>query len=174
MKTKKTLSEETKLKISKSNKGTVHSLESRMIQSKKMKGKIPWNKGKTGVFSNESKLKMSRNSIGQVAWNRGKTGIYSEKTLIKMSAAQRGEKSYRWNENRNSYGLLHMSVRQQLGKPNECENCGLIDNEHPRRFNWANISGEYKEDLSDWARLCIICHKLFDGHYGKNQYNKEN
>ena len=30
------------------------------------------------------------------------------------------------------------------------------------RFEWANISGEYKRDLNDWMNLCVSCHKKYD------------
>lgn len=38
------------------------------------KGRVPWNKGKTGVYSKEVLQKMSTSSKGQIAWNKGKTG----------------------------------------------------------------------------------------------------
>jgi len=29
-------------------------------------------------------------------------------------------------------------------------------------MNWANLSGQYKRDISDWVELCAKCHKNFD------------
>lgn len=58
------------------------------------------------------------------------------------------------------YVLLHQRVNKQLGQLKECENCGTKD---AKSYDWANISGEYKEELSDWARLCRLCHGLIDG-----------
>lgn len=64
-----------------------------------MKGKTPWNKGKTGVqaswckrkhidnhwtgkhHTEETKQKISNSKIGNTPWNKGKTGIYSKETL---------------------------------------------------------------------------------------------
>lgn len=61
----------------------------------------------------------------------------------------------------NNYHHIHHWVKKQLGKPCKCENCGLVDN-NSRRFHWANISGDYLKDTSDWLRLCASCHKTYD------------
>lgn len=61
----------------------------------------------------------------------------------------------------NEYASLHHWVRYRLGKPEICENCdGLAGGV---RYHWANISGEYKRELDDWARLCSRCHTYIDG-----------
>lgn len=58
------------------------------------------------------------------------------------------------------YRSLHQWVARRLGTPQLCENC---DNASGSTiFDWANISGEYQKDLSDWARLCRWCHQNFD------------
>ena len=54
------------------------------------KCKVPWNKGKTGVYTEETIIKMSESTKGQVAWNKGKTGVYTEESLLKMSKARKG------------------------------------------------------------------------------------
>ena len=33
-----------------------------------------------------------------------------------------------------------------------------------RRIQWANISGNYLEEKTDWIALCVPCHKKFDKH----------
>lgn len=60
------------------------------------------------------------------------------------------------------YILIHQKIRTRLGKPVSCEVC----NESDRALDWANISGEYQLDTSDWASLCRPCHRDFDGHSG--------
>jgi len=60
------------------------------------------------------------------------------------------------------YNMLHRWVARNLGKPSECENCGRTD---ATKYHWANISGEYLWDLSDWARLCPNCHALIDARW---------
>lgn len=63
-----------------------------------------------------------------------------------------------------SYRTLHRYIEKELGKPQYCRNCGA--NEIPegkkRWFQWANVSGLYKKELSDWIRLCIPCHVAYD------------
>ena len=72
----------------------------------------------------------------------------------------RGANHHLWKADSVSYHAIHKWVIRYLGQPNECENCGTTD---AAAFDWANISGEYRRDLSDWARLCRSCHHLIDG-----------
>lgn len=65
-----------------------------------------------------------------------------------------------WKGDKANYYSLHHWVERWLGSPSECENCGTTE---ASRYEWANISGEYKRDLADWARLCKQCHVLYDG-----------
>lgn len=77
-----------------------------------------------------------------------------------LKTIRREEQSPNWTGNNVSYDAVHAWVKKHLGRPMECENC-----EYPHfsyTFEWANISGEYKRDLSDWARLCRVCHMAFD------------
>ena len=97
---------------------------------------------------------------GIAPWNKGKTGVYSKNTLKKISEGASGERSSQWVGDNVSYTGLHGWINRQLGKPNWCENCGLTT---AKVYDWANISGEYKRDLNDWARLCRRCHMLIDG-----------
>lgn len=57
-----------------------------------------------------------------------------------------------------SYSAHHHWAKYHLGKASKCENCETVEG----RFEWANLSGEYKRELSDWASLCILCHRLID------------
>lgn len=61
----------------------------------------------------------------------------------------------------NEYRYIHRWVAKQLGTPSKCENCLTLE---ASRFEWANLSGEYIEDISDWARLCRRCHRLIDNN----------
>lgn len=60
---------------------------------------------------------------------------------------------------KNEYVSLHVWVRKCLGTPSLCENCGT---DTSKKFEWANLSGEYRRELDDWARLCKVCHCLID------------
>lgn len=58
------------------------------------------------------------------------------------------------------YTNIHSKIRRRFGTPSVCEDCkGLFSG---RFIHWANVSGEYKEDRSDWKRLCAKCHKNRD------------
>ena len=59
------------------------------------------------------------------------------------------------NTHRPGYRSLHLWVERRLGKRQECWECGTTED---RRYHWANISGEYKRETSDWRRLCVPCH----------------
>ena len=62
----------------------------------KCPSRVPWNKGKTGIYSDESLNKMSNSKKGKPAWNKGKTGIYSDETLRKISDSGKGRPP--WNK----------------------------------------------------------------------------
>ena len=71
------------------------------------------------------------------------------------------EKHPFWKGDKVSYGALHQWVVRKLGKPDTCEKCertGLTG----YNIQWANKSGKYLRDLSDWIRLCAKCHYHYD------------
>jgi len=100
-------------KIRKSMKGKKLSRETKDKISKVNKGRIPWNKGKTGVYSEETlkkkseslkgiarpeevRKKISKSKMNHIPWNKGKAGIYSEETREKMGKAKKGKSA--WNK----------------------------------------------------------------------------
>lgn len=68
--TGKHLSEEWCEKISAAKQNI--SEETRRKLSEARKGKIPWNKGKTGIYSEETKQKISNTLKENIPWNKGK------------------------------------------------------------------------------------------------------
>jgi hypothetical protein len=106
------------------------SIEHRQKVSLKLKGRIPWNKGK-------------KYELNQYPAHR--------KLLGENHLLYKGEEA--------SYVAKHEWVRQRLGKPQKCEHCGTTEK---RMYHWANLSGEYRRELSDWVRLCVSCHHLMD------------
>jgi len=70
----------------------------------------------------------------------------------------------------NAYRAVHYWIAKQMGKPQECENCGCTDGDVA--YEWANLSGEYLRDISDWARLCKRCHNLIDNPYTRKEFCK--
>jgi ppGpp synthetase/RelA/SpoT-type nucleotidyltranferase len=65
------------------------------------------------------------------------------------------------------YRGLHYWVERNLGKPEKCVKCGL-ERYKQHTMHWANISGEYKKDISDWSQMCAKCHKAFDNDRDMN------
>lgn len=64
------------------------------------------------------------------------------------------------NANMNmAYGSVHQWVKRKNGQPSVCDNCS---SKNSKAYDWANISGEYRRDLSDWKRLCRSCHLFWD------------
>lgn len=57
------------------------------------------------------------------------------------------------------YYKVHYWVKKQLGNPRLCDACGVTD---WKTYDWANLSGDYKYDLSDWKRMCRPCHFRMD------------
>lgn len=72
---------------------------------------------------------------------------------------QKGENHYEWKGDKASYSSIHVWVSRRKGKPRLCEHCGTTTS---KKFEWANISGNYKRVLSDWVRLCTKCHHHHD------------
>jgi hypothetical protein len=107
-------------------------------------------------MSNETKLKISKKL----------TGIHQKKTTIdKRRQALLNiyidEKASNWKGDKVGYQALHTWVRKKLGKPSLCSYCNFTSDNN-RQFHWANISHEYKRDLTDWIRLCVSCHRNYD------------
>lgn len=97
-------------------KGSHHTKEIRYKLSEACKGRIPWNKGKTGVYSKEALIKMSKAQKGntkrrgshhteeakrkmseakkdRVSGNKGKHWQLTKETKYKMSKARKGNQS---------------------------------------------------------------------------------
>lgn len=99
----------------------------------------------------EAKQKMSVARLGKPL---------SRKTKERMrESSHKGEDAYNWKGNSVGYGTLHMWVNKNLGRPMQCSHCGRVDK---RSYDWANLSHEYKRELSDWVRLCRPCHRQYD------------
>lgn len=98
---------------------------------------------------------------GHTPWHKGKVGVYSKETIEKLKKAN-------WKGDDVGYVALHEWVRKEKGRTKNCEACD-------RENVWtdmANISDEYKRDLSDWIELCRKCHFRFDHKKAKNQYGE--
>lgn len=74
------------------------------------------------------------------------------------------EAHHRWVGEKISYSGIHVWIFRNFPKPKICSKCGTVK---AKRYEWANISGEYFRDKKDWIRLCYPCHRAFDGQYGE-------
>ena len=119
------------------------------------KKRTPWNKGiKTGIVPKSAFKK------GNITWCTGK-----------KRPEITGENHFAWKGDEVGYIALHDWVKSKLGKANQCEDCSGARNS--KRFEWANISGEYKRELADWKQLCSKCHHEFDDIANKGWTTKK-
>ena len=97
---------------------------------------------------------------------------FRTKNLIKVGAKTRfkaGDKPsknrklpkfdehHAWKGESVGYRGLHYWLRREKGVPESCVKCGKTG-----RIQWANISGEYHRDTSDYIAMCSSCHKKYD------------
>ena len=97
---------------------------------------------------------------GHTPWNKNKK--LSESTKEKMRGSRPnacGENHRLWKGENVGRQALHSWVKRHLGKPKKCEFCSTTT---AKNYDWANKSGEYKRDFSDFLRLCRSCHKKYD------------
>lgn len=117
-------------------------------------------------FHNPMNSLKSRLKIGLA--NKGKTHKVSEEAKRKIGLANTGLNNKKWQINP-TYSVIHDWVKYHLGKPGKCKNCKK-DNLKGIWIHWANKSGEYKRDLTDWIRLCAQCHKDYDKIHPQKKY----
>ena len=115
--------------------------------------------------SKETKLKISLankgKNKGKSPWNKNLKGFRAGKDHHWFGRDVSGEKNPSYKGDDVGYRGLHIWVEKQLGKPRCCEDCGIKTLSH-RQYHWANISGNYKRITTDWRRLCVRCHKVYD------------
>ena len=79
----------------------------------------------------------------------GMTGLYAEK-------------SRRWKGDKACYAAKHLWLTKHYShEKTECVHCGKNKDE-VSRLEWANVSGEYKRERSDYICLCPSCHRKMD------------
>lgn len=75
-----------------------------------------------------------------------------------------------WKGDAVGYYGIHDWLTSNFGQPKQCELCGTDD--PSKRYEWANLSGEYKRDRADFMRMCKKCHNNFDGVNVQQQRTK--
>lgn len=76
-----------------------------------------------------------------------------------------GDRNNHWKGDRVGYSGIHKWIKKTLGNQTQCYLCGVIGLkgvDGRSMINWANISGEYRRDITDWTLLCTKCHKAYD------------
>jgi len=110
---------------------------------------------------------------------KGYRGYISHKRWHDLPEYQKFQKRFRermkeennpmWKGNDVKYDALHEWVRRYKKKPKRCPECGKLTT----KLDIANISGEYKRDLSDFKYLCRKCHIMRDGVINNLKSQKE-
>ena len=73
-----------------------------------------------------------------------------------------GKEARRWKGEEASYTAKHMWITKHYANEKEvCEHCSKTE-EEVSRLEWANLSGEYKRERSDYICLCPSCHRKMD------------
>ena len=120
-------------------------------------------------ISDEQKEKLRNSAVK----NGIRPGEYCLSRAAESSRLYTGEKNHKWKGNNVGYVGLHSWIARKKGKPKKCEKC---KKEGEGRYEWANISGEYRRNVNDFIRLCVVCHKNFDldsrGRTNKKQSSK--
>lgn len=130
-------------------KGQKHTLETlKKMRDSHLGYKMPYSQKLKISLANKGGNKTSFKK-GMKPWNKDK-----------IMPDSFGENHPLWKGKNVGYVGLHNWVRLKLGKINKCDICGSINE---KKYEWANVSGEYKRNLKDWIRLCVRCHKKFDG-----------
>lgn len=82
----------------------------------------------------------------------------SEASRIK---AKRGSDHHLWKGEAVGYAALHDWVDRYKSRTGVCEWCGANG-----KTQFANLSGEYRRDLNDFAEVCASCHIRHDRKRG--------
>lgn len=79
--------------------------------------------------------------------------MYERKLAIKRSLNPNYEPA------KTTYMQIHKWVYKQAGRADHCQE----NEEHiSKRYEWANLSGNYRREMSDWKQLCKECHTKYD------------
>lgn len=70
---------------------------------------------------------------------------------------QHRDSNNNWKGDSAGYQAFHRRLDAKNGKPNKCRICDKTKG----RFEWANITGDYKNE-KDYLRMCVLCHRRHD------------
>ena len=110
--------------------------ETKKKQSASLKGKTPWNKGKTGVFSEKTRRGWSEKRKGQTSSMKGKK--HSEASKKKMSEAGKGRIVSEATKKKMSERIISAETRKKISLAHK-------GRKYPNRI----VSQETKKKISD-------------------------
>ena len=73
---------------------------------------------------------------------------------------QLGKNNNSWVGDKATYATFHKRVESLYGRPIHCEVCGTVD--PSKRYEWANVTGDYADVEHGYRRMCCSCHRKFD------------
>lgn len=95
----------------------------------------------------------------------------ASQTITKYNSSTPYYRKPNWKGMNAGYVAKHAWITRRNGKPKQCLRCGVrCDPNHPKKIQWANISGNYLRRSSDYMALCASCHKKLD--YRRRYGNK--
>lgn len=98
----------------------------------------------------------------RIKWHQGKPLSLRHRLSLSLNHADfREEKHPEWKGDKASYAAKHMWIRNKYGKAIICQNPNCTY-KNPKRYEWANISKEYKRNKNDYIQLCPSCHRKWD------------
>lgn len=147
--------------------------ETRLKQSNALKGRVSPNKG--NIYSPEMREKARQARLGkkhtpetiQKLRNARLVYMQNPENRKKIGVANTGDRNGQWKGSDVKYQALHMWVRRKLGNAKKCAK----DPSHKsKKFVWANKTGKYLRELSDWHELCNSCN-ILDGVKMHERFN---
>lgn len=91
--------------------------------------------------------------------NRDNKGRFVEKLTLDQKKRLSEKRERRLSVRDSEYVMLHKWLRDNYGNASYCAK----DHSHiKKQYQWANISGQYKWDISDFIPLCTSCHRKMD------------
>lgn len=115
------------------------------------------------IWSKERNEKLAKTRTGMFLGNTfGRGYKHTAEAKVKMSLAKKGktrERANKWQGNNVTKGAKHLWIKRHYGKADHCENNTLHKS---KRYEWANISGKYLREVTDYRQLCTSCHRKYD------------
>lgn len=114
------------------------------------------------MITEETRLKMRQAKLGKKLPESQKQKISRALNGVKKSpehiAKLSGKNSYAWAGDNVGYVGVHLWLRKTYGRASKCEHCAVLG----KKYQWANISGNYLRSRDDFLELCVSCHKNYD------------